>query len=65
MIGPILNIKLGNKFHHNNGPNQRKNLHKHTDQQYQSIPFQISSKVSPTYLKEKHFERGLDNKEVR
>ena len=39
IIETIVNRNFGNTFHHQNGPNQRQNVHKHTYQQYQPIPF--------------------------
>ena len=36
MIEPIVNWNFGNKFQHQNGPNQRQNTQKNTIQQYQT-----------------------------
>ena len=36
MIEAIVNIKFGNTFHNQNGPNQIQNIHNHTSHQYQS-----------------------------
>ena len=51
MIEPIFNRNFVNTFHNHNGTNKRQQVHKPTDQQYQYISFQISSKFSIQYLK--------------
>ena len=37
MIRPIVNRKFGNKFQHQDEPNQRQCTHKYTSKQYQHI----------------------------
>ena len=52
ILEPIANRNFGNIFHHNNGNNQFQYVHKHTGQQYQCRPLQISKNFSPPYIKE-------------
>ena len=52
IIETIVNINFGNKFHHQNGPNQRQHIHKNTSQQYQYIPYQRPRNSQVTQLKE-------------
>ena len=65
MIEPIVNQNFGNTFQHQNGPNQRKKIHKDTSQKYQPRSYQISSKSSMIYLKEDCIGCGINNKETR
>ena len=64
MIEPIVNRKFSNTFHHYNGPNKKKYVHKQKGQQYQSRPFQISKKISSPYPKEKCIGCELEKKEA-
>ena len=65
MIKPIVNINFDNIFHRQNGPNQCQHVYKTTVQQYQSISFQISSKLSISCLQKKRFGCGMYNKKMR
>ena len=58
----ILNINFGNKFHHQNGPNQHQHVHKPKSQHYQFRTFQISRTSSIKYLEEDCGGCGLNNK---
>ena len=65
MIEPIVNRYFGNIFHHHNGPNQRKNIHKNISQHYQPRSYQIPSTSSIPYLKEDCLVCVISNKVVR
>ena len=64
MISPIVKRSFGNTFHHNNGPNQLKHIHKNNSQQYQPRPYQIPRISSILYLKEDCLGCGLNKKGV-
>ena len=65
VIEPIVDRNFGNKFQHQNGPNQRQRIQKITSQQYKPISYQIPSTPPTPYLEKDCIGFVINHKVVR